>query len=346
MSLSRTDLQIPSATCFDERLSDPWGPPAISDGMSNLALRDPLRQFFLELSFPDVVSVAEFEAGLEHIEVELQRVALDAHVAHTRGTRLADAVLDFEGYPYLARYHAAFDDILTMSLPPELAGWFSLFLGTPEPPSFEAIRRALVTAAADARNPHRQALARVALFEGVRLHLVLMAHWHPEETFGVGLELKDLSEIAEEQVMQWLAEDPAVPEDTRPLHIMVAAALARLTERSTEMRTLLQSMKRDFAEPLALRARIEATLADMDVVDALVIRNAVAPALDEQSLTVEHLQKRHFLALGRLSRSALDQRLRRAKQKMAAKLRRRRVALLDLLRQLHEATPAGSRGNR
>src|SRR5690606_12150480 len=43
-----------------------------------------------------------------------------------------------------------------------------------------------------ATDPHRQALARFALFEGVRLNLVVMARWFPHETLGVGLEMGDL----------------------------------------------------------------------------------------------------------------------------------------------------------
>jgi len=71
----------------------------------------------------------------------------------------------------------------------------------------------------------------------------------------------------------------------------------------------------------------------MDVRDALLIRNELAPDLDEQRLTVEHLQERHFLVLGDVSRNALDQRFRRARGKLKTALRRRRVALLDLLRE-------------
>jgi hypothetical protein len=314
--------------------------------MSILALRDPLRHFLQEVGFDSIIRPADLEAGLEHIEVELQRIALDARVANTQGTRLVEAVSDFENYPHLARCHTAIDDILTMSLPPELEAWARNLVSAPEPPSFEGVRCALLSAAADSSNATRQALARLALFEGVRLNLVLMARWNPSETFGVGMELKNLDEIAEDIVDRWLSEGPAIPANTRPFHILVAAALERLAERSAEMRTFLWSMQKDFVEAQAIRGHIEATLAQMDAVDALLIRNHLAPAFDEQKLTVEHLQKRHVMALGGMSRDALDQRVHRARQKGAASLRRRRVALIDLLRGGQEATPARTRGRR
>ena len=253
---------------------------------------------------------------------------------------------DFDNYPYLARCHTAIDDILTMSLPPVLERWVSHLIDAPEPRSFEGIRCALLSAAADPGNAFLQALARLALFEGVRLNLVLMARSNPGETFGVGMELRDLDEIAEDHVNRWLSEEPVIPANTRPFHILVAAALERLAERSAEMRTFLWSMQKDFAEALAMRGRIEAMFAQMDTVDALLVRNSLAPEFDGQKLTVEHLQKRHIMALGGMRRDALDQRVRRARQKGAVRLRRRRVALLDLFRAQQEATSARTGGRR
>lgn len=301
--------------------------------MTTLTLRDPLREFAAALRFHEVVSAAEFEAGLVHLEAEIERIALDAYTARRRGLNFAEAATDFVNFPQLARIHAAMDDILTMSLPPPLVTWVKSLVSMPEPPSFEGMRTALVAAADDDSNPHLQALAHFALFEGVRLNLVLLARWFPHETFGVGVELADLDRNAEERVVEWLAEGSASSEDVRPFHLIVSAALHALNEHAEQLRAGLASLQQDFVAEVRRRASIEEVLSEMDTKDALLIRNEMAPELDEQRLTVEHLQERHMLVLGDVSRNALDQRVKRARTKGREGLRRRRVALLDILRE-------------
>lgn len=300
--------------------------------MNSLALREPLRAFTQQLRLDELIAPEELEDGLAQLEVDLQRVALDAHAVTVRGVPLADAVLDFENYPHLARLHAAVDDILTMSLPPELEAWVRRLIATPEPPSFESMRTALVATAADATRPLQQALARFFLFEGVRLHLVVMVKWFPNETIGVGLDVGELSRIAQGRIDGWMAEGDPTPAGTRPFPILVAAALHGLDQHIDELRAAIAALQNDFVEATRKHAEIEAHLSEMDTTDALLIRNAIAPVLGEQRLTVEHLQRRHFLAMGDVSRAALDQRFRRARQRGVEGLKRRRVALLDLIR--------------
>lgn len=191
--------------------------------------------------------------------------------------------------------------------------------------------------AADSTQPLWQALARFALFEGVRLNLVLAVDSCAGETLDAGLTLPELNQIAESQVMHWLAEEPAVPEDTRPFSLIVTAAMVKLTDRSQELHSALMRVHSDVTEAISRRARLETALAEIDIVDALLIRNAVAPAFGEQRLSVERLMSQHSLLLGGSSREALDQRLHRAVKKGVAGLRRRRIALLDLLRKRNSA---------
>ena len=310
--------------------------------MSNLVLQDSLREFAVAIRLHAVVPVAEFEAGLLHLEAEIERVALDAYAAQRRGLPFAEAVADFVNYPNLARMHAAFDNILTTSLPLPIVSWIRSLLAMPEPPSFDEMRTTLVAAAADDLYPHRQALARFALFEGVRLNLVLMVRWFPHATLGVGLEMGDLDRIAEARVEEWLARAPACPEEVRPFQVLVAAAVHSLSSHAEAFRTAIATLQRDFVEAARLRADVEEVLAEMDVRDALVIRNELAPDLGEQRLTVEHLKERHMLVLGDVSRNALDQRLKRACGRTRKAMKRRTVALLDILRE----SAAGAGGVR
>ncbi|GAB4518708.1 MAG: hypothetical protein Tsb0020_37270 [Haliangiales bacterium] len=305
-----------------------------------LALRDPLQSFYDALALDDLIPPQEFEAGLRSLSLQLERVALDAHTATVHEVSFAEAAQDWDNYPHLARIHAAFDDILTMSLPPTLARWVTRLISAPEPPALEELGRALVSAADSAPDPRLHALARFALFEGVRLNVVLMARWNPRETFGVGIEMIDLDRIAEETVAKWLSAQTAVPADTRPFHVIVAAALTGLTHESEALRDAVRTVHADIRAELLQRAEYEQAFAEMDIREGLLIRNAVAPALDEQKLTVEHLQQRHAMVLGDVSRNALDQRLGRAVKKGTAALKRRRVALFDLLRAAAGISPA------
>lgn len=301
--------------------------------MNSLAIRDPLRAFVHQLKMDELLDPDELEDGLAQLEVEVQRLALDAQAAAVRRIPLADAALDFETFPQLARLHAAVDDILTMSLPPELEAWVRRMLASPEPPAFETMRTALVAAAADESVPLQRALARFFLFEGVRLQLVVMVKWFPDETIGVGLDVGELSRIAEDRVDRWLEAGDPTPADTRPFHILTAAAMQGLDEHVTELRAAFATLQAEFIDAVREHARIEAQLNEMDTTDALLIRNAIAPALGEQQLTVDHLQRRHVLAMGDVSRNALDQRFRRARKRGVEGLKRRRVALLDLIRE-------------
>ena len=123
------------------------------------------------------------------------------------------------------------------------------------------------------------------------------------------------------------------PDEVRPFHVIVAAAVAALDVHAHELRSGLAQVQRDFADAAQRRAEFEEVLGEMDVRDALLIRNELAPGLDEQRLTIEHLQDRHAFVLGDVSRNALDQRIKRARVKSKVALARRRPALIDLLRE-------------
>jgi hypothetical protein len=147
------------------------------------------------------------------------------------------------------------------------------------------------------------------------------------------MEMGDLDRIAEERVAKWLSEEPTAPDGVRPFDVIVRAAQNALNAHADGLRLALANVQRDFVEELQRRAHIEKALGEMDVRDALLIRNEFAPNLDEQQLTVELLQERHGLVFGDVSRNALDQRKKRSLKKGHDGLRRRRVALLDLLRE-------------
>jgi hypothetical protein len=89
--------------------------PSLSGLIAEFAARTDLNA---QVGGPDA-----FKRGLAQIEAELIRLSTDAYAAAARHVSLAEAVTNFEHFPILARCHIAIDDILHLSLPPDLSHW-------------------------------------------------------------------------------------------------------------------------------------------------------------------------------------------------------------------------------
>lgn len=285
---------------------------------------------------------ADLREAVHELEAEMLLVATEAYVAQRRGKRLSEAVVDFEDYPKLARFHTSVDDALFMTLPPEFARWAQRFLEKPPPPVLEALGTQLVTLAATESHPVRRVMFRVLLFEWIRLALTVLYHLGGTAA-DAGILSEDLSAIAEDSIDRWLADPLPLEHDERPVQILFVAAVAGTEQYAAELATVIGSLQSDYIDQLRSRARIEKALADFDRRDALLIRNAMAPAVSdemgpdshERPLSIEHLQARHPLALGGTKRNTLDQRLRRFRRALKAGdlagLRRRDKALIDIV---------------
>ncbi len=299
----------------------------------------------LLFDFVDAAGLSEVAGGHDAIEASLpplwahlERIGNDAELARVSDVDLADAAVDYENYPFLARLHASINDFLTLTLQPEMLRWLERFYASPEPPALEPLRAMVVECAAYDEDPVRRAVARVALFEAIRLNLLIIRHWHPELA-EVGVTPEDLSVHAEMTLDIWMAGTSAVPSNVRPLHVLVAAAMEGLQQHAEQLKATLCQMKIEHFDHLARHARLDAYLSQLDTRDALLIRNSYATELEERPLNIDMLQSRHPLVLGDVSRNALDQRLGRARERFAREgkdsLRRssRGKAFIDVVRE-------------
>jgi hypothetical protein len=182
------------------------------------------------------------------------------------------------------------------------------------------------------------ALAKLLLFELVRLQLILLARRYPDEVFGRGLELDDLSPIAEKQVETWLKETP--PADVRSRLVLEAAACIELSAHVAALKTELARVDKDIAEGLTFRARLEAELSQCDTSDSLLIRNSLAPGLGLQQLSIEELRSRHPVAMGEVSVEALYKRFQRLKKRGKIP-KREHIAMLDLIKMIVDESDEG-----
>lgn len=284
---------------------------------------------------PDVMTPEELERGLDQLGARLGRLAVELVDAQAQGLRLAQAAANELDYPILHRLHLGIRDVLTLSLPPPLAAWARQTLAAPDSPVFDDFQRGLAAlAASDDAPPPSRALARLFLFEAVRVNLIVAEHLSGSSIAAVGGLPADVDAIAEAEVDEYVALAAQIDAEVRPLNVLVAAGLLSLEQHVGELKDVLARIEDDLATAFRLRAALELKLRDMDAADALLIRNAFAPALDEQRLEVERLQAEHPLLLGERRRDAIDQQVSRLRRRIAAGdwPERRAPALIDLLK--------------
>lgn len=315
-------------------MSSGWGVGEYPKSM--IQLTNNLEGLFRTLELDSVLPPEAWSSGIVEIRSDLRRLGLEAEAVVVQGLSFSAAALDFENFPLLARAHAAVDDILTLSLPPEIVRWVFRMVARAEEIEIhmDAMTEDLVHMAAlplDLSDP-TPALAKFFLFEMVRLQLILLARRHPNEVFGRGLELDDLSPMAEKQVVTWLAECP--PADVRSRLIMEAAACLELSAQITLLKTELLRVGADLAEGLAFRARMESELSQCESSDSLMIRNGLlAPVLGIQQVSLEELRSRHRLAMGDVNLEALYKRFQRMKKRKKLP-KRKGIALLDVIKMI------------
>src|SRR5262252_6998046 len=147
-----------------------------------------LRRIYESLGLaPDVVTPDELDRGIEQLGARLSRLALEAADAAAHGVRLAEAAENEHDYPIFHRLHVGLRDALTLSLPPALAAWARQVLARPESPIVDDFQRGLAALAASAEAPPAsRALARLILFEAVRIHLVVAEHLSGSSIASVG----------------------------------------------------------------------------------------------------------------------------------------------------------------
>lgn len=260
------------------------------------------------------VPAAEIDAGLEQVRYGVARLALEMGHAESLGLPMGDVVRDEERFPTVRKFHLGVGDFLRLELPQELVALARRMLSAPEPEQFEPIRLSLARAACTANtNTPERALARLLLFEAVRMNL-LVATWHDRpDLIRVGLDDDALDDAAEQQLLILVENDDVLhgPEPIRPLHVLVAAGLDRLNKWATQARTELSWVADHVRHELERRARLEEALVDVSGEDALLIKNYFGPAWGEQRLSIERLASYHPLVLGGKKRNTLDQRLKR-----------------------------------
>lgn len=315
-----------------------------------LALRPAIQRFFEALPLAELgISPAQIADGMDEIHAHLQRVGLDAHHARKAKVPFHVAATDGDNYPHLRRFHLGATDLLQMSLPAELLPWLQRLFSSPVPPVCAEIQNLIARLAINpATSNVERAFVEFLLYQGARLNLVVAAWVNEREFASSGSRLADIDRLAHEE-LTWLLEhaEDLGPED-RPLHVLVAVGMERLTQHVQdllrELRTVAEEVGAAQSERSVFEAKLEAYLRDLNLTDAVLVRNRFAPEVGEQRLPLEILQAEHPLALDGMSRAAMDQRVKRLVDHLDETRGlppRRELALIDVIEQhlLQEEQP-------
>jgi hypothetical protein len=309
---------------------------------THLSLRSSLEQLVFALPLPELgVSDAQLREGIDQICAQLLRIGLDAFHARQSGVPFHLAAEDGENYPYLRRFHLGATDFLQMSLPQELVPWFERLLRNPIPPIAEELQNSLARLAICPTTPvAERACIEFLLFQGIRLNLVVTA-WREQLTFAsAGICMAHVDRTADQELNWVLQHVDQLGPDDRLLHVAIAQGMWSITSFVQELVDELRTVANDVAKTLRLRAVFEAYLKNLDLTDAVLIRNRFAPEIGEQRVPLEALRAERPLALSEMGRAAMDQRVKRLVDSIKAGREipeRQRPALIDIIeRRLQE----------
>jgi hypothetical protein len=314
--------------------------------MNEITIRPLLQQFMdavgISELLPDPTSV---QAAIAEIEAALMGLAFEAHEAEVRCVTFDNACRDENNFPRLNRLHHGVCDMLTLELPPELVAWMRALFARPPENEANEIQLALGGMACSPIPCPRRALARVLLFEGIRLALLMIDHL-PQRLaqgqavvhrdgpgfVGIGAEPKDVDRVAAQELAWWLEHGHQLFEDPRPLDDLLASALLELNRHVADVRDVIRLAQDHVREELASRDELERRLQRINSPDAVLIRDYASPLLDEQRLSIDRLQTQHSLLFGDAPRNTVDQRMARLKRRLEERQwpERRRPAIIDL----------------
>jgi hypothetical protein len=318
-----------------------WGGAAVYGGPMTTSLAPPspptvlqLVRQVLEMAAPPGLQNVDLSEAFEVLQLKAATLAAEVLLAERNGVSLSDAVNDDQSFPYLAHLHTFCADILTLQIPPELLRWArDLHKRPPDAAVSDGIQLQLGHLATNPEtSAAERALARIALFEWVRLGLALVEHQTEGKLALLDIRRRDLDSIAEEEVGKCMEAARIHGNDLRPVNLALAQAMCVLDQNVETLKSAFARIDEDTVAARDRRAQIEKLLQAMDTKDAILMRNVFHEDLEEQRVEVTRLQKLHPEVLGGIKRDAIYKRVERLKGRLEEgdRLERTSPALVDL----------------
>src|SRR5690349_15067681 len=164
-----------------------------------------LRHLLEDLGLTAVLPAGELDAALQDIQLGLGQVLADVERAQRRRIPLSQAVRFHADFPYLGRLHGWIQDAFVAAMPSEFVAIMRRLKYMSPPAWTETFLDDLcVVARSTAARPEERALARLLIFEGLRVNLFMASYKTSGQFEGVGGCRRDLDELADEQLMKLL----------------------------------------------------------------------------------------------------------------------------------------------
>lgn len=289
--------------------------------------------------------------NLDGLRAELAPVIEEASDARAQGIGFDAAVQDDARWPALSEFHRGLKDALFYELPQDLLQWVESIRAGRDLASAgdwmgtlveRAKARSLATREEAQEVDRDTAAAEFLLFETVRLRLLLLA-WSSEDYESLGGDEATIDAIAWHEVDAVLSQASARAEveDVRLEQVMMASASVMLNADAMERALELEHGTSDTVGELRMQARLRAALRELRLPESRLLENALSNLLGSTRHELPELQRRHPLALGELTRQAMDQRVSRSRKALTrdpAKWPARKApALFDLFRESVDA---------
>ena len=298
-------------------------------------------------------SIVGGTTSLDALRAELAPVIEEASEARAQGVGFDEAVTNDAQWPALSEFHRGLKDALFFELPRDLLDWVESIRAGKDVEDVGDWMGTLVDRA-KARRPQASerahevdratAAAEFLLFETVRLRLLLLA-WSSVDYESLGGDEATIDAIAWHEVDSVLSQATAHSdfEDVRLEHVMVASASVMLNADAMERALELEQGSSDTVDELRMQARLRAALRELRLPESRLLENALSNLLGSTRHELPELQRRHPLALGELTRQAMDQRVSRSRRALTRDSAnwpaRKAPALFDLFREPVTAAP-------
>jgi hypothetical protein len=295
-----------------------------------------LKRLVHEIGLGSIFPQEVVDAGLDDLELGLGQLLADVERSSRRGLPLNVAVHDHEGYPYLGRFHGFLHDALVNDVPAELLPLMRRVVRMPAPGwTSDMIDALCIVARSTLARSDERALARLLVFEGIRMNLFMVAYRTNGGFEGLGGSRRDLDDVAAAQLAQLMSFPVQHDDDGLTFATVVASAIVHLKQHVDQL-WAMQCLVEELRAACEQRARFELLLRQADPIDAALLRNYFDRAHHQQPVPVARLPREHPLILGNQNEASLNTRTHRAIEKIqtnqrALARRPRPVALADLI---------------
>ena len=266
--------------------------------------------------------------GLHDLEAPAARLALEVVDAERADNPFAKAARQATRFPLISFLHFGMQDALQYELPKELLEPVRDALRQMLPVDFTNPRRVIFAAAVAAEGGPLGAIARLFLYEAIRLNLTI-ATWERGADLEASGCLLAMEDEAERTLRDALKEPAVAAPDAQPLNYLVADAMAKLLRLWDEYAATISRCTAEYRAHFDRLVEVAEVAQQSGAAQAAVVRAALALPLEAEKVGSQQTLDRHPLLFK--STNAVDKTRSRLTAAVAKGLPAPRTRVIDLL---------------